>query len=296
MLLKTIKNKFFCVCENQIDNTYALMPLCADDAFFKPQYSIDWCYLEPILENDRIIFPSLSDCRYYVTIVFNLTEKSMDVDQCVRLIESINGHLKYSLKKKWIMNSLVYCLYQIDKVSEYLSKVGLVIDFDDLIYQKLGVIDVSVIGTEIFFNKDSKLNQKIRDNKIYSIKSNGLNHQLDFKGYISNFSFDQKPSKIILTLNGISKIYDEKIITLMKNICESEKYCLQFYLKDFGSNYLNTNRFQQSEIKVSFNQETNVNFGIEYMQNKKIKPSRLLKERKIHREENQTQRMENQTH
>ena len=125
--------------ENPISQ--ALLALVAGDCLFTPDYSFTCNYLEPIqgAVSNQITIPHVADCRYYIGIVFNMNQPSIDVDQCVSKIESIDQKISYVIKNKWIMNQDVYCLYEASQISDYLSRLALSIQFNETEYQKFAI-------------------------------------------------------------------------------------------------------------------------------------------------------------
>ena len=267
--IKQIGNYIFNISENI--RSQALMGLVATDHRFEPEYSFTCNYLEPIegFAENQIIIPHSADCRYYIAIVFNMNQPSIDVDQCIDQIYSfpkigpVDDKINYVIKKKWIINQDVYCLYEASQIAGYLSKLELSIQFNETEYQKLIINNMSLISTEMFFNTEvftsRTLNHQIADTK----KVTGKNFRLICDDYISCVFFDQQPSHVVVNLCNTSTVYDNQLLNFMKNIADSEKFCIPFYLPTFGSNCLVCRRLDICDIEFFFDQTVDVTFEVE---------------------------------
>lgn len=217
-----------------------LMKLAAESIVFQPEYSVDFNYLIPNLVENDIIVEYQSDYRPYIMIIFNVEKPCLDVNNCINFMGSKDGQWKYSVKNQWIENQLVYYLYELNQLTDYNSGINLHIQPNNQLNHLFNVNDISLISMEVWFrnqNSKSNLNKDYNKSIKYRIANSG-NHFLLEMGddFISCVFFDKEPEKIIVNLNGVKSFYDKNIVRFIQNVFGYEKFCLPFFLPQFGSN------------------------------------------------------------
>lgn len=240
--------------------SFGILKMVAEDICFKPQYAFELTHLNINSETNYIIHKG--DCLYYLILVFPIEDQEQISDdyEC------------YSLVKKDITDQHAYCLYKINHVTEHVSRYDhqILLTYAEVIKMAKAI---QIIGCEVFFASNQHLEKISHDfNEVSYVRRDGNKHVIDHIvncNPLSVIFFDRLPSNASIRLNGYKQSYDQHLLRAIKMI--SGYWCLPFYLKDFGANYLVCNRYDQITIQFDYDQEMDVTYRFHFLDTTKVK-------------------------